>query len=202
MDDVVFRLLRELPDTDKDRYDIAYERGRAQVRSSLLFGGMAIGLVAGGLGLFLLDPVVGAGRRAQLAQRAKAVLNDLQRTIKGRSRDLRNRTLGAATELGLPGTPQSNVERRETAATTIWPRRGTRSGRRRGAPRRAPCAARTPGIGCRWLPAPRSADPAGQAAATGSGWLRTPRCRRAGVRVRDAAMSAPDNATRSHRLVW
>ena len=73
MDDVVFRLLRELPDTDKDRYDIAYERGRAQVRSSLLFGGMALGLVAGGLGLFLLDPVVGAGRRAQLAQRAKAV---------------------------------------------------------------------------------------------------------------------------------
>lgn len=118
MDDVVFRLLRELPDTDKDRYDIAYGRGRAQVRSSLLFGGMALGLVAGGLGMFLLDPVVGAGRRAQLAQRAKAVLNDLQRTIKGRSRDLRNRTLGTATELGLPGTPQSNVERRETAPTT------------------------------------------------------------------------------------
>ena len=47
MDDVVFRLLRELPDTDKDRYDIAYERGRVRTRSSLLFGGMAIGLVAG-----------------------------------------------------------------------------------------------------------------------------------------------------------
>ena len=43
MNDVVFRLLRELPDTDKDRYDIAFERGRAQARSSLLFGGMTIG---------------------------------------------------------------------------------------------------------------------------------------------------------------
>jgi hypothetical protein len=118
MDDVVFRLLRELPDTDRDRYDIAYERGRAQARSSLLFGGMTIGLVAGALGLFLLDPLVGGGRRAQLAQRAKAVLNDLQRTIDGRSRDFRNRALGAATELGLPGTPQSNVERREAAAAT------------------------------------------------------------------------------------
>ncbi len=118
MDDVVFRLLRELPDTDKDRYDIAYERGRAQVRSALLFGGMALGLVAGGLGLFLLDPVVGAGRRARLAQRAKAVLDDLQRSTKGRSRDLRNRTLGAPTEVGQPGTPQGNVERRETADAT------------------------------------------------------------------------------------
>ena len=118
MNDVVVRLLRELPDTDKDRYDIAFERGRAQARSSLLFGGMTLGLVAGALGLFLLDPLVGGGRRTQLAQRAKAVLNDLQRTIDGRSRDFRNRALGAATEHGLPGTPQSNVERREAAAAT------------------------------------------------------------------------------------
>jgi hypothetical protein len=118
MDNVVFRLLRELPDTDKDRYDIAYGRGRAQARSSLLFGGMAIGLVAGAVGTFLLDPVVGAGRRARVAQRVRAVLNDVQRTINGRSRDLRNRTLGAATELGLPGTPQSNVEREEAASAT------------------------------------------------------------------------------------
>ena len=99
MDDVVFRLLRELPDTNKDRYDVAYERGRAQARSSLLFGGMAIGLVAGGLGLFLLDPVVGAGRRARLAQRAKAVLSDL-----------RNRTWGTATESGLTATPSSSID--------------------------------------------------------------------------------------------
>jgi len=79
---------------------------------------MALGIVAGGLGTFLFDPVVGAGRRARLAQRAKAVLNDLQRTITARSRDLRNRTLGTATELGLPGTPQRNAERRESAPST------------------------------------------------------------------------------------
>ena len=105
MNDVVFRLLRELPDTDRDRYDIAYERGRAQSRSLLLFGGFAVGLIAGGLGLFLLDPVVGAGRRAQLAQRAKGAINEL-----------RNRTTGAATELGLPATPQGNVEALGAAA--------------------------------------------------------------------------------------
>ena len=104
MNDVVFRILRELPDTDKDRYDIAFERGRAQARSALLLGGMTIGLVAGALGLFLLDPVVGSERRARVAKRAKALLNDLQRTIdRGRSRE-------------------SNVERREAAdATTAAP---------------------------------------------------------------------------------
>ena len=103
MSDVVFRLLRELPDTDKDRYDIAYERGRAQARSTLLLGGMTIGLVAGALGLFLLDPVVGNGRRAQLADRAKALLNDLQRTIdRGRSR-------------------MSTVDRRDVGATNATP---------------------------------------------------------------------------------
>ena len=91
MNDVVFRLLRELPDTDKDRYDIAYGRGRAQARSSFLFGGMTIGLVAGALGLFLLDPVAGSGRRAEVAKRATALLNDLQRRIDpGRSGESTN----------------------------------------------------------------------------------------------------------------
>ena len=99
MDDMVFRLLRELPDTDKDRYDIAYERGRAQVRSALLFGGITIGLVAGALGLFLLDPVVGSGRRAHLARRAKAALSDVQRAIDERR-------------------AESIVERRETPVDT------------------------------------------------------------------------------------
>jgi len=42
MEDIVGRLLRELPDTDKDRYDIAFARGRAQARSSLVFSGLAI----------------------------------------------------------------------------------------------------------------------------------------------------------------
>ena len=142
MDDVVFRLLRELPDTNKDRYDVAYERGRAQARSSLLFGGMAIGLVAGGLGLFLLDPVVGAGRRARRAQRAKAVLSDL-----------RNRTWGTATESGLTATPPSSVERPDATATASAvssyvvrtpPRSAAASvARREGATERVPVAAGT-----------------------------------------------------------
>jgi hypothetical protein len=105
MSDVVFRLLRELPDTDKDRYDVAYERGRAQARSSLVFGGMMIGLVAGALVLFLLDPVEGTGRRTQLARRARTVLSDLRRTIdRGRSgeNNVDSREAAGATTAALP----------------------------------------------------------------------------------------------------
>ena len=104
MDDMVFRLLRELPGTDKDRYDIAYERGRAQVRSALLFGGMTIGLVGGALGLFLLDPVAGSGRRAQLTQRAKALVDDLQRAIddRRRARDIQQQEAVVSTVAALP----------------------------------------------------------------------------------------------------
>jgi hypothetical protein len=115
MDDLVSRLARELPDTSKDRYDIAYQRGRSQARSSLLFGGMAIGLAAGALAMYLLDPRQGNGRRTELGQRLGAVGRDLSRTVAGRGADLRNRAKGAATELGLPGTPSSNAERREEA---------------------------------------------------------------------------------------
>ena len=118
MNDVVFRLLRELPDTDKDRYDIAYGRGRAQARSSFLFGGMTIGLVAGALGLFLLDPVAGSGRRAQLAERAKGLLNDLQRTIdRGRSREgiVDRRDAGATN--ATPPKHEARIPPRSAAAS-------------------------------------------------------------------------------------
>jgi hypothetical protein len=118
MSDAIFRLLRELPDTDKDRYDVAYERGRAQARSSLLFGGMTIGLVVGALGLFLLDPVEGSGRRAQLARRAKTVLNDLQRTIdRRRSGESNVDSLEAAGSTAGPPKHEVRIPPRSVAAS-------------------------------------------------------------------------------------
>ncbi len=115
MDDLVSRLARELPDTDRNRYDIAFARGRAQARSALVFGGMAVGAAAGSLAMFLFDPVEGRSRRAELGQRLASLGNDLRRTAEGRATDLRNRTMGTATELGLPGTPASNETRRQDA---------------------------------------------------------------------------------------
>lgn len=105
MDDLVGRITRELPDTDRSRYDIAYERGRAQARSSLLFAGAALGAIVGGAATFLLDPARGRGRRIELGQRLGAVGRGIARTIQGRTTDLRNRAVGAASELHLPGTP-------------------------------------------------------------------------------------------------
>src|SRR4051812_16754124 len=60
MKNLISRVQRELPDTDKDRYDVAYERGAAQKRSGMLFGGLAAGAVAGLVGMYLLDPIRGA----------------------------------------------------------------------------------------------------------------------------------------------
>ena len=116
MDDIISRLMRELPDTDKDRYDIAYERGRAQARSSLAAGGLVVGLAAGAALMFLLDPRLGRGRRIEFRQRLNGAVNGLRRTLAARRDDLGNRALGAATELGLPGTPPSNEERRAADA--------------------------------------------------------------------------------------
>jgi gas vesicle protein len=101
MKDVVSRIQRELPDTDKDRYDVAYERGRTQARSGLLLGGMVFGAIAGVAATFLLDPVRGSGRRAELASRAMGMKNDLTRVAGGRIEDLQNRAKGAAIETGI-----------------------------------------------------------------------------------------------------
>jgi hypothetical protein len=122
--DFLSRLQRELPDTGKDRYDIAFEQGAHRARSGLLFGGLLMGAVAGAAAMFLLDPARGAGRRAQLASRATGLRNDLARTAAGKGEDLQNRVHGAAIEHGVTkpddgGSKRPNASRdgakRETA---------------------------------------------------------------------------------------
>jgi hypothetical protein len=101
MKDVVARLQRELPDTDKDRYDVAYERGRAQARSALLAGGLAAGTAIGAGMMWLLDPIRGANRRAQLSERASGLTNQLSKRLSGKADDLGNRVTGFAIEHGV-----------------------------------------------------------------------------------------------------
>jgi len=105
MNDVIARLQRELPDTDRNRYDIAYERGRAQARSGLLIGGLALGSAVGAGLMWLLDPARGAGRRAELASRATDIKNDLAKTAGGKAGDLQNRVDGFAIERGIKDPP-------------------------------------------------------------------------------------------------
>jgi hypothetical protein len=68
MPDLMTRVIRELPDTDRDRYDVAYQRGRAQTRSLYVLVGLVLGGVAGGAATMLLDPERGATRRRGLTE--------------------------------------------------------------------------------------------------------------------------------------
>jgi hypothetical protein len=108
MKDVMARIQRELPDTDRDRYDVAYERGRAQARSGLLAGGLALGSAVGAGLMWLMDPARGAERRAQLASRATGLKNTLGRTAGGKAEDLQNRVSGFAIERGIKQPPDAS----------------------------------------------------------------------------------------------
>jgi hypothetical protein len=118
MSDLVSRVIRELPDTDRDRYDVAYERGRAQARSTKILAGLVTGLTAGVAGMFFLDPERGRSRRAEFGQRLTGLTNDLARTSAGRAKDLRNRAQGFAAEHDLPGSPAGKEQEHESADIT------------------------------------------------------------------------------------
>jgi hypothetical protein len=105
MKNLLSRVQRELPDTDQDRYDVAYERGRAQARSGLLAGGLALGSAVGAAVMWLFEPSRGAGRRAQLASRLQGLKSSVARTTSGRAEDLSNRVHGFAIERGIKEPP-------------------------------------------------------------------------------------------------
>ncbi len=120
MKDVVARLQRELPDTDKDRYDVAYERGRAQARSALLAGGLAVGSALGAGLMWLLDPVRGAGRRAQLSERATGLTNRISKRLGGKADDLGNRVSGFAIEHGVRQPESGSRDEATSRGAGAW----------------------------------------------------------------------------------
>ena len=115
--DAISKVIRELPDTDKNRYDVAYERGRAQARSALLLGGLAIGALAGAAATFFLDPARGKARRHELGRQVEGRKNDLARTIEGRAEDMKNRAQGAAIETGVMSPPEEGSGVAESGET-------------------------------------------------------------------------------------
>ena len=124
MTDVIAKVLRELPDTDRTRYDIAYERGRAQARSQILFTGLALGAAVGAAAMFFLDPVRGTARRHEAGRQFVGRRNDLSRIVEGRVKDTRNRLEGAAIEAGVMSPANEDDElqpvgRQSTASGTI-----------------------------------------------------------------------------------
>lgn len=89
----VARLERELPDTDKDRYDRAYERGRAQTRTMYVVGGLAIGIGAGIAAAMLMD----TKRRAQIVR----IKDQVARQATERTHELTTRAKAIAAERGI-----------------------------------------------------------------------------------------------------
>jgi gas vesicle protein len=108
MKDVIAEVQRQLPGTDKDRYDIAYERGKTQARSALATAGLALGVVVGTALMFFFDPVMGKRRRALLRDKAAAISNDISRTAEDTADDVGNRAKGFASEHDLPGSADGN----------------------------------------------------------------------------------------------
>jgi gas vesicle protein len=106
MPDLMTRVIRELPDTDRDRYDIAYQRGRAQTRSLYVLGGLVLGAVAGGAATMLLDPERGPTRRRGLARTASRMAAQLQARLDER---MASRTTVPADRAVVPldETPQA-----------------------------------------------------------------------------------------------
>ena len=117
------RVERELPDTDKDRYIRAFERGRIQARTRYVVVGTAAGITAGILGVVFLDPNRGKERRDAVAQKVSSVTRDLSKQVQGKVKYAQDRARGMAIERGLvkPEPDPVGVMDPEISGTPAWP---------------------------------------------------------------------------------
>jgi hypothetical protein len=108
---------RELPDTDKDRYMRAFERGRIQTRTRYVVVGAAAGILAGIVGVVFADKQ----RRDAAARKA----SELSRVVQGKVKYAQDRARGMAIERGLvepePDRDAVGVMDLEAIATPAWP---------------------------------------------------------------------------------
>jgi hypothetical protein len=106
---LVSNLERELPTTDKDRYDRAYLRGWTRARTSFVGVGLLAGIAAGIAGAFLLDPQRGPQRRAALTSKARDLGSTVSRQARATVASTADRARGIAIERGLV-KPESDLE--------------------------------------------------------------------------------------------
>ena len=98
---LVTNLERELPNTDKDRYDRAFGRGFARARTSFVIVGAATGIAAGIAGAYLFDPQRGAHRRNALRTRLRRTTEDVTTQVRRTATLTTDRARGFAYERGL-----------------------------------------------------------------------------------------------------
>jgi gas vesicle protein len=107
---LVTNLERELPNTDKDRYDRAFGRGFARARTSFVIVGAATGIAAGIAGAYLFDPQRGAHRRNALRSRLRRTTEDVTTQVRRTATLTTDRARGFAYERGLI-KPDEDTER-------------------------------------------------------------------------------------------
>ena len=98
---LVTNLERELPNTDKDRYDRAFGRGFARARTSFVIVGAATGIAAGIAGAYLLDPQRGPQRRNALRTKLRRTTEDVTSQVRRTATLTADRARGFAHERGL-----------------------------------------------------------------------------------------------------
>jgi hypothetical protein len=95
---LVARLERDLPETDRDRYDRAYARGWIRARSTFLAVGLAAGIGAGLIAAALLDPKRGKARRDRIAGRTTTVAQGVQQRLSATAKVVSGRARGLTAE--------------------------------------------------------------------------------------------------------
>jgi gas vesicle protein len=98
---LVTNLERELPNTDKDRYDRAFGRGFARARTSFVIVGAATGIAAGIAGAYLFDPQRGPHRRNALRTKLRRTTDDVTSQVRRTATMTADRARGFAYERGL-----------------------------------------------------------------------------------------------------
>ena len=118
---IISRIERELPDTDKDRYVRAFERGRVQTRTRYVVLGAVAGIAAGILGVLFLDPKQGKGRRDAMALKATSVSKQVSQQVAGKVKYAQDRARGIAIERGMVKPDREPVGVMEPVAAPAWP---------------------------------------------------------------------------------
>jgi gas vesicle protein len=81
VDEVVRRIERDWPGTDRDRYERAFQRGYARGRSGRLAVGLVLGASAAAAVVYLMDPERGERRRDEVVRRSRKAIEDGRRML-------------------------------------------------------------------------------------------------------------------------
>ena len=98
---IVENLERDLPTTDKGRYDRAYSRGWARARTGFVIVGAAAGIAAGIAGAFLLDPSEGPRRREALRSKVRSTTEGVTGQLSRTASMATEKARGLAVDRGL-----------------------------------------------------------------------------------------------------